>query len=123
MDKTKLITIILIAIILILSFYTVFSGSKRQKEIKRLTKELEIQADSLRRIQNNYETIYKEYDRIYNQLDSTRDRFTSFYHQVDSISHSTISSIYVLKGKLNTIISGNKPLTGLDTTRIPHIFF
>lgn len=122
MNKTKLTTLILIAIIAILSFYTVFSGNRKQKEIKRLTIELNVYIDSIKNISNRYFTIYKEYEIIYKQLDSTRLRMDSFFKQVDSISHTTITSIDKLKQTIELIKKEKKYIETIDDTPIGPIF-
>lgn len=118
----KRTSIILIVIIALLGFYTIFSGVKKQREINRLTRELTNRVDSLKSLQSNYDVILKKYEHVYSQLDSTKSRFVSFYHDVDSITHTTITSIEKIRQTLALLKQEHKYIAKLDTTPIGPVF-
>jgi predicted nucleic acid-binding Zn-ribbon protein len=113
---------ILVAVIVILCFYTIFSGGRRTKELKRLEKELTISADSLKKLKSSYETILQRYDTIYFRLDTTKNKFVQFYQQLDSISHSTINNVEKIRKTMALIKKEHDYINKLDTIQIPGIF-
>jgi predicted nuclease with TOPRIM domain len=122
MEKQKLISWIIVAIIGLLTIYIVFSGNQKLKEIKRLTKELQLQTDSLKSISKNYNRLSLKYDSIYTNLKQTRERFGKFCHTTDSISHTTISSVEKIRATLQLLRIEQEYYNKIDTTEVKPIF-
>ncbi len=111
-------TIILIVVISILVVYHVFSRNSSIKEIKRLTREIETNVDSLKVVHTRYDSLAKDYDKIYEQLKLTRNGLDEFKKNVDSLMHSNINSAKKINSALTTIIEKQDSFeaVNIDTT-------
>jgi uncharacterized coiled-coil DUF342 family protein len=118
MDNSKVVTKILIAIIAILSIYTVLSGNSARKEIKRLTQELKLSVDSLNKISNQYDFIRKKYDTICSNFITTKEHFVSLQHNVDSLLHSSKNSVDKINSTLKQLIKEQGYIKTLPETKI-----
>ena len=94
-------TIILITVILVLIIYHAFSRSRSLKEIRNLTKQIEVNVDSLQVVNERYIELEKGYEEIYDQLSLTRESLEVFKQDLDSVLHSNINSV----NKINTSIT------------------
>jgi len=108
MGKNKLFSIILFFLIILLSLRIIFFTNKNKLEIERLSKELKISADSLKKIHSTYLELEKNYDLIYVKLDSTRNQFNMFHSDLDLVMHSNITSLSKLNKELKLILEQEK---------------
>lgn len=111
-------TIILIVVISVLVGYHVFSRNNSIKEIRKLTKEIEINVDSLQVVHSRYDSLAEDYNRIYEQLSVTKDGLSQFKKNVDSIMHSNINSANKINDALSKIIDKQDSFEAItiDTT-------
>lgn len=101
---SKRIIKVLIVILALIAGYSVYSSITTNNEIKALRKEMQLTADSLNQVSNQYDVLEKRYDSVALQLVGTRDQLVNFHQNVDSIMNSNIRSVGSIHNALNSLV-------------------
>ena len=118
LNHNRKTTRLLIGIISLLIFYSVFSKSNSLKEIRNLTIEIESKVDSLRTIQSRYDSLEIVYGEIHQQLSLTKDNLSNLHGTIDSLMNSNITSASRINNSLKKLIEEQQKFEKLnnDTT-------
>lgn len=99
------VLIAVIAIMICLVVYPLFSRLSASKNIKSLTLEIAQTTTKLENIKQRYDSLATSYSQVYSDLERTREDFGKFKNGVDSIISSNISSLKTLNNSLKMISS------------------
>ena len=119
----KKVLIAVIAIMVCLVSYPIFSRLSASKKIKALTSEIEHTTQSLQDIKGRYDSLATVYSQVYSQLERTREDFSGFKSGVDSIMSINIRSLRTLNNSLKVISSKYDSIAPLSPTNNSTLIF
>ena len=108
-------SLLLIGIIFLLIFYSVFSKSNSVKEIRKLTIKIEAEIDLIRNIQFRYDSLEKAFGEIHQQLHLTKENLNYLHGSIDSIMNSNITSASRINNSLKKLIEDQQKLEILNS--------
>ncbi len=114
----------IVIIVLFAGFF--FLNGRSLRKAKELTRELEVQVDSLHGIASDYLKLQEEYEQLFENLNATREKADEFKNKVNEITRNQASSVSRLKNELNRLVQEFDTLdldVPLDTANLDSLKF
>ena len=117
MSINKLLKSTGIALLVGVLFYFLYRETSRATKLKQLTNDLSVSNDSLKIVQNKYDSLYTSYMVIQNQIEQSQMKLKALKTNLDSSRLANVHELVFIGNTINQLMTAQSDFVSIDSVK------
>lgn len=117
MSINKLLKSTGIALLVGVLFYFLYRETSRATKLKQLTNDLSVSNDSLKIVQNKYDSLYTSYMVIQKQIEQSQMKLKALKTNLDSSRLANVHELVFIGNTINQLMTAQSDFVSIDSVK------